>query len=67
MFDWFAKKLDEVFEGIDNIFKPHKPLDYESMTKLELEELGRLHGIELDRRKKKSTLIEEVKKVRGDT
>jgi len=33
----------------------------ESMTKVELEEYGRTVGIELDRRKKKSDLIEELK------
>ena len=31
------------------------------MTKIELETLGREYGIELDRRKKKATLIEEIK------
>ena len=33
------------------------------MTKVELEALGREHGIELDRRKNKSDLIEELKEV----
>ena len=33
------------------------------MTKVELETLGREYGIELDRRKKKATLIEEIKSV----
>ena len=32
-----------------------------AMTKVELEEYGRTLGIELDRRKKKSALIEELK------
>ena len=36
-----------------------KSLD--EMTKIELEALGRTHGIELDRRKSKSDLIDEVK------
>ena len=35
--------------------------DYETMTKVELEEVGREHGIELDRREKKSSLIEQLK------
>ena len=35
--------------------------DLESMTKVELEEYGRTIGVELDRRKKKSDLIEELK------
>ena len=32
----------------------------EDMSKLELEALGRQHGVELDRRKKKSTLVERM-------
>lgn len=35
--------------------------DLEAMTKLELELLGREHGVELDRRKTKATLVEEMK------
>ena len=37
--------------------------NFESMTKLELEAYGRTIGIELDRRKKKSDLIAELKAV----
>lgn len=37
----------------------HKSLD--SMTKLELEALGRQHGVELDRRELKATLIGQIK------
>ena len=36
-------------------------IDLEAMTKIQLEEHGRTMGIELDRRKKKSDLIEELK------
>jgi hypothetical protein len=35
--------------------------DLLSMTKLELESLGRTHGIELDRRKTKADIIVELK------
>lgn len=35
--------------------------DLESMTKKELEDLGREHGIELDRRKNKKTLVENLR------
>lgn len=38
-----------------------KSLD--EMTKIELEALGRTYGIELDRRKSKAALVEEVKEV----
>ena len=37
--------------------------DLESMTKEEIEELGREHGVELDRRKSKKTLIDEMKSI----
>ena len=48
------------FEIDDSVIdvKPEKSL--EAMTKLELEALGREHGIELDRREKKSSLIEQL-------
>ena len=36
-------------------------VDLEKLTKLELEAVGREHGVELDRREKKSTLLEKVK------
>tara|TARA_R100000458_G_C8250031_1_gene227171 strand:+ start:1030 stop:1383 length:354 start_codon:yes stop_codon:yes gene_type:complete len=35
-------------------------VDLHSMTKVQLEEHGRTIGIELDRRKKKATLIQEI-------
>ena len=43
--------------------EPEEELDLEDMSKRELEELGRENGIELDRRKNKSDLIEELKEV----
>jgi len=36
------------------------PLDFQSMTKLELETFGRTIGIELDRRYNKSKLIKQL-------
>jgi len=39
------------------------PSEYQAMTKKELEALGREHGVELDRRKSKAALIEELKEV----
>lgn len=38
-------------------------LDLESMSKVELEELGREYGIELDRRHNKEVLIEQLNEV----
>ena len=37
------------------------PSEYESMTKKELEALGKENGIVLDKRKNKAALIEELK------
>ena len=49
--DWQAEDLNQ--DGvIDNL---------ESMTKIELEELGRERGVELDRRKNRSTLINQMR------
>ena len=49
-------------EAVDELMVDNGwPSELESMTKLELEALGREHGIELDRRKKKKDLIQELK------
>ena len=37
------------------------PLDFESMSKLELESFGRTIGIELDRRLSKNKLVKQLK------
>lgn len=39
----------------------------EDMTKLQLEALGRQHGVELDRRKSKSDLIDEIEEIQEVT
>ena len=44
---------DNIYVDVDD--------DLISMTKTELEEVGREHGIELDRRKSKKTLIDTLK------
>ena len=41
------------------------PEELESMSKDELELLGREHGVELDRRKTKKSLIEQMKGILG--
>ena len=56
-------------EEISNILSENEaflasmPDDLESMSKRELENLGRDYGIELDRRYKKSTLVEQMKNI----
>tara|TARA_R100000008_G_C3471737_1_gene109339 strand:+ start:202 stop:549 length:348 start_codon:yes stop_codon:yes gene_type:complete len=51
-----VEEIEEIEEIEDKASIP----DYHSMTKLELEALMREHNIELDRRKSKSDLLEEV-------
>tara|TARA_B100000524_G_C23385378_1_gene274760 strand:- start:188 stop:385 length:198 start_codon:yes stop_codon:yes gene_type:complete len=63
MFDWFENKLAELYNGIDKIFKKSYDYEYEKMSKDELEELGRQNGIELDKRFKKETLIQQLKEL----
>ena len=45
---------------VEEVTVEETPLDLEAMTKVQLEEHGRTIGIELDRRKKKADLIEEI-------
>ena len=58
-----CKRVEEDSKPVDNkieIEVKEEPINFEDMTKIELEEYGRTIGIELDRRKKKSDLIEEL-------
>ena len=48
--------VEEVVEVVEEV-----SIDLEAMTKVQLEEYGRTIGIELDRRKKKTDLIAELK------
>ena len=50
-----------MFEWLNGWFTPSEKT-IETMTKKELEEHGRKHGIELDRRFKKETLVKLLKK-----
>ena len=51
--DWQAEDVNQ--DGVVD--------ELESMTKIQLEELGREQGVELDRRKNRSTLIEQMRSV----
>lgn len=44
---------------------PSNNKSLQEMTKAELEALGRQHGVELDRRKSKATLVERMKNLLG--
>tara|TARA_R100000655_G_scaffold45039_1_gene81862 strand:+ start:99 stop:479 length:381 start_codon:yes stop_codon:yes gene_type:complete len=52
--------IEEVEEVIEEVEESSDVPDYGSMTKAQLEALMREHGIELDRRKSKGDLLEQV-------
>lgn len=54
-------EADPVVEAEPILEAPVTQDDFEDMSKRELEQVGRAHGIELDRREKKSSLIEQLK------
>ena len=70
-----SENKDLAYNYIDSVKKPDTsvkvteikgvPTDSQikRMTKLQLEDLGRDYGVELDRRKKKATLVAEIKEV----
>ena len=50
---------------VEEVVKEEAPT-LEDMNKKELEEYGRTMGIELDRRRSKETLIEELREAEGE-
>jgi len=57
-----ATTAEEVVETTDEVVEVEVTTpNLDGMTKVQLEEHGRTLGIELDRRKKKADLIEEIK------
>lgn len=53
-----------VYEDVDSItITIDEPSEIESMSKKELEDLGREHGVELDRRQSKKALVEQMKEI----
>ena len=63
--EWNAAQGEQMLTEADPAPEPQLETlqedDLHNMNKLELEALGREHGIELDRRKGKSTLINTMK------
>lgn len=55
--------IEAMPEPVDDDEEEYEYYDLESMSKKELEDLGRDYGIELDRRKSKADLIEELEAV----
>ena len=58
--DTAPSSVEPVVEPIETVVDGDVVLDFSSMTKLELEEYGRTIGIELDRRRSKDVLIEQL-------
>ena len=54
-----AEEIKEVIETVSE----EASVNFEDMTKGQLEDYGRTVGIELDKRKKKSVLIDELKAI----
>ena len=48
---------------VEEVVVEEPSLDLDAMTKVELEAVGREHGVELDRREKKSFLLSKIKKI----
>ena len=66
--EWHGGGAPEVLieampEPVDDDEEEYEYYDLESMSKKELEDLGRDYGIELDRRTSKADLIEELEAV----
>lgn len=61
--EWHGKTIVEDVKVDEPVMLTEAPTtkSLDEMSKLELEEVGRQHGIELDRRKTKKTLIDRVK------
>ena len=61
---WIAKPKVEVKKNMTNpiVVKPKfkNKKDLSKMTKVKLEEVGRVYGIELDRRERKDKLINQL-------
>lgn len=52
--------VEDIVETLDVVIEATSSVDLETMTKGQLEEHGRTLGMELDKRKKKADLIEEI-------
>ena len=64
--DTAPSSVEPVVEPIETVVDGDVVLDFSSMTKLELEEYGRTIGIELDRRRSKDVLIEQLIEKMGE-
>lgn len=68
--DITEEAVEEVMDDMDTQLEmlteaPVNNKSLDEMTKRELEDLGRQHGVELDRRKSKKTLVDRMKNLLG--
>ena len=49
LLDWFENKVAEISLKVDSMFSKKYNYKYEEMTKDELEDFGRIYGLELDK------------------
>ena len=63
LLDWFENIVAKISLKVDSMFSKKYDYKYEEMTKDELEEIGRIYGIELDKRYKKEALIKRLKEL----
>ena len=63
LLDWFENKTAEINNRISKLFAKKYDYKYEEMSKDELEEIGRIYGIELDKRYKKEALVKRLKEL----
>lgn len=53
--------MENFMTWLNRVLGVRSKTDITKMTKVELEELGREHGIELDRRLKRETLMKQLR------
>ena len=63
LLDWFKNKVANISLTVDSMFSKKYNYKYEEMTKDELEDIGRIYGLELDKRLKKETLIKKLREL----
>ena len=66
LFTFLGHYIDDKKKLVEELTDHMEMKDFSDCSKMELEAIGRRYGIELDRRKKKETLIEELKEVLDD-
>jgi|TARA_R100001163_G_scaffold44198_1_gene33350 hypothetical protein len=58
--------MENFMDWLNRVLGVRSNTDLTKMTKLELEDLGRKNGIELDRRLKRQTLVKQLRKKLGE-